>query len=358
MPPFTWKFYTSPQESWDSMLLECKKAEKTIDIEQYIFTDDEVGRLFIDILKEKSKQGVKVRLIIDMVGSSTFYYSEIPKELEEAKIEVKFFNVISFWRIHTFTSWFFRDHRKVLLVDEKVGFTGGLGLRKDMKDWHDVTAKVEGEVVKEMKDSFNEMWAKVEDKNIISRIKKYRAQIKRRTFISNEPYLKKRFLYYSLIDALRSAKKSIYIINPYFIPERRFSRILRLAKRRGVVVKILVPNKLDVPVLESASNYTLDKFLKSGVSIFKYNAEFIHSKIVIIDDDWATFGSFNLDNLSFFYNHEANIVTTDKKCVDELKVIFFNALNVSYEIKLEEWKKRSLDKKIMEFLTVPIKGFL
>lgn len=358
MPSFTWKFYTRAPEAWDSMLLECSKAEKSIDIEQYIFEDDEVGRRFIDVLKEKSKNGVKVRLLIDMVGSSVLYYSNTPKELTEAKIEVKFFNVISPWRIHNFTSWFFRDHKKVLVVDEKVGFTGGLGLRKNMRDWHDVTAKVEGDVVKEMTESFNEMWARIGERNIIRRIKRYRAQTKKRIFISNDPYFKKRFLYYSLILALRSAKKTIYIITPYFIPDRRFSRVLRLASNRGVIVKVLVPNKVDVPVIESASNSLLDKFLKSGVSVYKYNPEFIHSKIVIIDNDWATFGSLNLDNLSFVYNTEANIVTTDRKCVEDLKTIFFDALKESHEIKHDEWQNRPLHKKIREFLTIPIRSFL
>lgn len=358
MPPFTWKFHVSSLEAWDSMLLECSKAEKSIDIEQYIFADDKVGRRFINVLKEKSKKGVRVRLLIDMVGSSDFYYSDTPKELEEAKIEIKFFNIVSFWRIHNFTSWFFRNHKKVLVVDEKIGFTGGLGLRENMRDWHDITAKVEGAVVKEMTDSFNEMWARIEEKNILRRIKKSMAQTKRRMFISNDPHIKKRFLYHALIDSLRSAKKSIYIINPYFIPDRRFSRVLRLASRRGVMVKVLVPNKIDVPVLESASNSTLDKFLKSGVCIYKYNPEFIHSKIIIVDDNWATFGSLNLDNLSFVYNIEANIVTTDTKCVDDLKIIFFDALKESYEIKRKEWQDRPLDKKIREFFTIPIKGFL
>ncbi len=358
MFPFTWKFYTSSPEAWDSMLLECTKAEKSIDIEQYIFADDEVGRRFVDVLKEKSKNGVKVRLLVDMVGSSDFYYSKTPKELEEAKIEVKFFNVVSPWRIHNFTSWFFRDHKKVLVVDEKVGFTGGLGLRENMRDWHDVTGRVEGLAVKEMTDSFNEMWGRIGEGNVLHRIKRHRAQTKRRMFISNDPYFKKRFLYYSLINSLRFAKKTIYIITPYFIPDRRFSRVLRLASKRGVLVKVLVPNKIDVPVMESASNSILDKFLKSGVGIYKYNAEFIHSKIVIIDDDWATFGSLNLDNLSFVYNTEANIVTTDTKCVEDLKTIFFDALKESYEIKHDEWQNRPLDKRIREILTIPIRGFL
>lgn len=358
MFPFKWQFYTEAREAWDSMLFECSKAEISIDIEQYIFANDVVGRPFIDLLKEKSKSGIKVRLLVDMVGSSDFYYSKAPKELEDAGVSVRFFNVVSFWRIHNFTSWFFRDHRKVLIVDQKVGFTGGLGIRENMKDWHDVTAKVEGQVVNEMHDSFGEMWSTTTEKSFIKKIIKYRKQKQKRVFISNDPYFKKRFLYYSLIESLRSAKKSISIINPYFIPERRFSRVLRQASRRGVDVKVLLPNEVDIPILETASDSTLEKFLKSGVKIYKYNPEFIHTKIVIVDDNWATFGSFNLDNLSFVYNHEANIITTDIMCVSDLKEIFSEALDESHEIKYIDWRNRPLIRKIKEFITIPIRSFL
>lgn len=358
MTPFNWKFYTYSPPAWDSMLTECKKAKKSIDIEHYIFDADNIGKQFVEVFKEKSKEGVKVRLLLDMVGSFNFYNSSVPNELRKFGIEVKFFNVISPWRILNFTSWFFRDHRKLVIVDNLVAFTGGLGIRDNMTHWRDTTLRLEGDVVEEMTNSLEEMWKRADDHGFVHKMRKFRNQIKRRSFITNDPYFRKRFLYRLFIEALRSSRKSIYITVPYFIPDGKLSRVLLSAKRRGVDVRILIPEKMDVPVLETASNSTLDKFLRHGIKIYKYQAEFIHAKTATVDSDWGTVGSFNLDNLSFIYNHEANIITFDTKCVGEINNQFFTDLQKAVEVNHDSWKKRPLDKKIREFFVRPIRGFL
>ncbi len=358
MLSFTWQFYTYSQPAWESMLLECKKSQKSIDIEHYIFAHDIIGKKFIDVLKEKCKQGVKIRLLLDMVGCSEFYSSPVPEELRKIGIQIKFFNVISLWRIHNFTSWFFRDHKKVLVVDNKVGFTGGLGIRDNMTKWRDTNVRLEGDVVSEMTDSFNDIWERVNDHGFLHKIRKLRTQTRKRYFITNDPYFRKRFLYHSFIDALRSARKTIFLTTPYFIPDRRLARVLRLAVQRGVDVKVLIPEKLDVPVIESAANSAFDKLLQNGIRIFKYQPEFIHAKTAVVDEDWVTFGSFNLDSLSFVYNHEANVVTSNLKCAQEVKNMFLKDLEKSVEITHREWQKRGLAKKIREFFVSPLRGFL
>lgn len=358
MNNFRCQFYTGSIPTWESMLNECKLAKKSIHIEQYIFEEDIIGTQFVELLKEKSREGVKVKILVDMIGSINFYNSNTPAELKKYGIEVKFYNIVRPGHILNFTNLFLRDHRKITVVDGHVGFTGGVGIRDNMTYWRDTAGRLEGDVVQEMEDSFMEMWNRADDRGFVRKIRKFREQVRRINFITNDPYFNKRFLYYSLAEAFRNAKKSILITNPYFIPDRRFSRILSSAVKRGVEVKIIVPENMDVPLIESASNSTFESLLKVGVRIFRFQPNFLHAKTAVVDDEWSTFGSFNLDSLSFRYNHEANVVTFDNKCASDLKEIFYNDLKDSIEIKYIEWKKRSVIKKIKEFLAGLISAFL
>ncbi len=358
MDNFTWTLYTDSPKTWEAMLADCKLAKKSIDIEQYIFDGDIVGSKFINLLREKNKEGVKIRLLIDMIGSMDFYNSRTPDMLRSEGIEVKFFNVVSPWRIFKFTNLFLRDHKKILVVDGVVGFTGGLGIRDNMTEWRDTTVRVEGKVVTEMLDTLNEMWKRAEDHGVVYMVRRFRNQIKRNNYITNDPYFKKRFLYYSFIEAIRSAKKYVYITNPYFIPDRRLARVLRLAKERGVDIKILIPEKSDVPLIESASNSTLEKLLKNGIRFYRYLPEFLHAKSAVIDDNWATVGSFNLDSLSFTFNHEANLVTYNPLFAVDVKNMFLKDLEQAKEIKYEEWKLRPTTDRVREFFISFIRGFL
>jgi len=358
MPESECKFYTQSIPTWDSMLEDCNSATKSIYIEQYIFDEDMIGTQFIETIRDKSKSGVKVKLLLDMIGSINFYNSKTPDLLRKEGIEVKFFNVVKPWKILKYFHWLLRDHRKLLIIDEVIAYTGGLGIRDNMSFWRDTTARVRGQVVFEMIDSFNDMFKRADDHGAVKRIRNYRTQIKREYFVTNDPYFKKRFLYYTFVESLRNAKNHIYITNPYFIPDRRMSRVLRSAAKRGIDVRILIPTKMDIPVIESASNATLEKLLECGIRFYRYSPVFLHAKTAVVDDNWATFGSFNLDSLSFRYNHEANIVTFDKKCVADLKEIFYLDLKDSVEISYESWKKRGRVNKTREFFASLIASFL
>lgn len=351
------QFYKYAPETWEAMLEALRTAHSSIEIEHYIFASDVLGDKFIKILKEKARSGVKVRLLIDAVGSAGFYNSEVPDEMRKAGIEIKFFNPISPWRIHTFTSWFFRDHSKIIIVDKKIAFTGGLGIRENMREWRDTNARIEGPAVEEMSQFFEEMWAR--GKNLLIRLARLRYFQKTKVhFVTNAPYYKKRFLYHTLIAELRNARRSICLTTPYFIPDRRLARVLRLAAKRGVDVRIIIPEKSDVPTLTTATDSYLDKMLKSKVRVYKYTPTFLHAKTAIVDEDWATFGSLNLDNLSFVYNFEGNIISTKKACIDPLLAHFQEDLNQSREVKREEWAKRPFMDKLREFLIKPVRGFL
>ncbi|HLP44199.1 MAG TPA: phospholipase D-like domain-containing protein [Candidatus Nanoarchaeia archaeon] len=362
------KFYLFGHASWSAMLAACSNARESIDIEQFIFADDEIGRQFIEILRERSWAGIKVRILCDAVGSWTLYSSPLAALMQQDRIEIRFVNIVSPWRVNKFFSWFFRDHRKLLIIDKKIGFTGGVGIRNDMHDWRDTNVEVRGSIVKEMVVTFNEMWAQVANRDILSRISKARGFTRGFRFITNAPYLKKRFLYHSIIDALRSARTYAYITTPYFVPDRRLARVLRLAVKRGVDVRILLPGVPENPentlnaksqlIVTYAAHSYYEPMLRAGVKIYEYQKSFLHSKTMVIDDEWSTVGSFNLDSLSFWYNYEANIVSTDQESAQTIKDHFFEDLKQSTEVKLETWIKRPLYQKIREFLVMPLRRFL
>ncbi len=334
-----------------------RAAQTSIDIEHYIFLPDELGMRFLEVLKERARAGVKVRLHLDTVGSYAMYNSQIPEELRALGIEIKFFNMIRPWQIHNFTSWLFRDHNKLIIIDNKIAFTGGTGLQKNMVTWRDTNAEIKGVVVDEMLATFEEMWS-MREKNVFWRVLKIRARTIKKYFIANIPYFKKRFLYYAFIKTMRAAKERIWLTTPYFVPDHKFIKQLRRAARRGVDVKIIVPKQLDVYLVGTAANSLVQGLLMHGVKIYKYEKAILHAKTGVVDGNWGTFGSFNLDSLSFDTNFEGNVVTDDGEVARELAQHFEEDLKNCEEIKLSEWKKRPLMNKLEEFLIIPIRGFL
>lgn len=360
MPPLTHTFYTSSRESWDAMFRLCESAQESIDIEQFIFSNGEIGTRFAELFRQKARAGVRVRMLCDTVGSWDFFDSSLASNMRADGIEIRFVNVVGPWRIHNISSWFFRDHRKILIVDKKIGFTGSTGLRDDMTDWRDTNIAVEGAIVGEMLSLFNEMWERTVGGSMLARIKKSKRFARGFQFIGNAPYFRKRFLYHTIVETLRNAKTSIHLTTPYFIPDRRFARVLKLAARRGVNVQILVPKeKHEVePFVGSASRSHYEAMLRAGVKIFEYNKCFLHAKTIVIDHEWASLGSLNFDNLSFIYNYEANVVSTDTTVVQTLTTHFNDDLMHADEISLSDWLKRPLYEKFLEILVMPFRRFM
>jgi cardiolipin synthase len=227
-----------------------------------------------------------------------------------------------------------------------------------MHNWRETTVRVTGMVVEEMTFAFNEMWARTANKGIVSRINKARQYARGFHFVTNSPYFRKKFLYYSVIDALRGAHKYAYITTPYFVPDPRLIRVLKLAVKRGVDVRIIVPGHSVEPFVGLAGQSHYEHLLQYGIKIYIHENVFLHAKTIAIDDEWATVGSFNLDSLSFFYNYEANIVSTDDHFVSQVKSHFLVDQTGSKEITLKEWLKRPFIDKVREILIIPFRRFL
>ncbi|MBX4197937.1 hypothetical protein KW782_01235 [Candidatus Parcubacteria bacterium] len=353
------QFYTRTRDAWDIMLQDIDHAQKTIDIEQYIFTIDVIGERFLELLQEKARQGIQIRLMLDMVGSLGFYRSPMPELLRKNGIQVRFFNPISLWRIATltFTSNFFRDHRKIMVIDGKIGHIGGVGIQDDMVNWRDTHVRTTGLLVQDIASSFETVW-KQKGKNMMGSFKRTKQFVKNFNLLTNSPRPRQRYLYQALILNIRNAKKYIYLTTPYFIPDIRLFRVLRLAAKRGVDVQLLVPEVADHIFINHARESYFTLALKAGIRIYVYKGLMMHAKTGVIDDEWATAGSFNLDNLSLSFNYEANISTSDKQFIQDVKTHFLEDVQSSREIILETWIRRPLGKKILELLTWPFHGIM
>jgi cardiolipin synthase len=356
MSNFRWHFYLSTEEAWEAMYRACEDAHSTIDFEQFIFWDEEIGNRFGDLWIKKVKEGVKVRLLCDTAGSYFFSNSKLALKLENAGVLIQFFNPIKPWRITKLKIWLYRDHRKLLIVDNDVAFIGGVGVSEQMRDWRDTQLKITGPIVSELQGAFDHMWW-IGERERFARFKEPRQTIDGFSVITNAPHFRQRFIHRTFLEVIRSAKKTIYLTTPYFVPDARFFRVLRLAAKRGVEVRILVPARSNHPYVDLASHHNFAKAFKFGIHIHQYQKGMIHCKTMVIDDDWASVGSSNIDNFSSFLNYEINISSVDKKFVEEMKEQFNNDLKESTEILPEGWKKRLVIYKILEFFFAPLGVF-
>lgn len=365
MPETNWQFYTDAPSAWEAMLLDCQNATVSIDLDQYIFEPRGIGQKFIDLFIEKASLGVRIRIICDSVGSKFFYSTNLARKLSEAGIQIFFFNPISPWRLDNFTSWFFRDHKKILIIDGKIGHTGGLGINPNMETWRDTHVRFTGPIVYEMDRVFARMLENARKKRF-SVIQNTKTNGSEFSFLVSSPYLRslrsfkyrKRYLRAAFIQAVKNARKYIYLTTPYFVPDFRFFATLRKAAKKGVDVRLLVPWTSDHISLDLAAASYFALALSSGMKIFRYKPNFLHAKCAVVDDNWGTVGSANLDNLSFWFCYEANVVSTNLEFNFQIKQHFLKDLEDSYEVKPFEWIKRPLKQKFLELLTWPAHNFM
>ncbi len=351
------QFYIHTYAAWESMLDDIKNAQTSVDIEQYIFTIDTIGKKFLDALYERVHHGVKVRIICDAVGSYGFFSSEVPRILEKVGIEVRFFNPISLWWVTKYSSNFFRDHRKLMIVDGHIAHIGGVGIQDKMREWRDTHMRIKGPLVQDIAETFLIMWNRMEKSSFI-RFPRVHHYVKNYRLMTNAPRIGQRFLYRELIANIRNAQKYIYLTTPYFIPDVRLFRVLKLAAKRGVDVRLLVPEIADSLFINNARESYFSSALKAGIKIYIYKPVIMHAKTAVIDDEWATAGSFNLDSLSLHFNTEANVSSEDREFIVNIKVQFLNDSALSQEIVLSEWNKRSWRRKFLEFLTWPFHSIM
>ncbi|MEO6167368.1 MAG: cardiolipin synthase [Chitinophagales bacterium] len=337
------------EKKFPAVLEALEKAEKYIHLEYYIYDDDEIGNRIKDLLIKKAKAGVIVRLMYDDYGSHGIK-KHIVKELRDGGV-----NALPFYEIKFFflaNRYNYRDHRKTIIVDGKVGFIGGINISdKYINDkpkplyWRDTHLKVSGEAVYSLQYLFMSNWnfccgkALELTKELFPPVKGQKKQLVQ--IVGSGPDSDRSSIMLSFFTAIATAQKEVFITTPYFIPNESILDAIKKAALSGVAVHLLVPGSSDVAFVNFASRAYYGELLSVGVRIFLYRKGFIHAKTIAVDDNLSIVGTANMDLRSFDLNFEAVAVIYDKSINEQLKVSFYNDLNDSEEIIAKDWLKRS-----------------
>ncbi len=365
--PTSWTLYASNELAWQSMIADCEKATTSIVLEQFIFYPDEFGQRLIDVCTERAAAGVKVRFLWDAIGSFSLTGAATVEDLRKKGIELLFWKTLvpAYYHVHNYRAWYLRNHRRTLVIDGKVGYTGSICIRDILKNWRDTNVRVEGAVVTSMQFAFDQMWRSAKRSGGAFRAalkqKKLPAQLPRDpefSYVTNSPAAGKRHLHRTYVAAIRNAQKYIFITTPYFVPTHRMIRVLKMAAHRGVDVRILVPESSNIYAADQGARSFFDTLLASGVRIFLYPETLIHSKTMVVDGNWATVGSLNLDAASLLYNYEANLVSTNSDFSKELTGHFMRDVEVAKEVTIEDRQNMLFIEKIPEYLIRLVRKFL
>lgn len=342
------KTYTDGDTLYVDMLEAINQAKKTIYFETFIWKDDSVGRQFKEALIKAARRGVEVYLVWDVFGNLVvpFRFFRFPK--------LKNLHTLGYPLTHTA-----RDHRKILVVDSQIGFVGGynIGDTYTTNMWRDTHVRIVGPGVWELEDAFVTFWNYAQRWRIRLRslpprgAKAWNNPIQ---VLVNDP---KRLLFPVrglYINALNKAEDSVYITSAYFMPDKVIQKALIEAARRGVKVKVLVPEKSNHIIADWVSQAYLRDLLKNGVELWLYKDVMIHAKTAVVDGRWCTIGTANIDRLSMTGNFEINLSVANRKLAKHMEVIFQADLTNSKQITWEEWQQRSLFVRLIEGILGPL----
>ena len=346
--------FTDGYSMYQELFRRIAKAKHHIHLEFYIFENDAVGRLLRDLLIDKAREGVSVRLLYDDVGCwdvNPMFYDEMLCE----GIEVRSFLKV---RFPQFTSKVnYRNHRKLAIIDGKVGFIGGMNIAlRYLKGvpwgvWRDTHICLKGKAVYGIQTAFLTDWFAV-DRTLLTSAQYFPkmdtvgtsvAQI-----VTSDPVGEWHDIMLGLVKAISCAQRYIYVETPYFLPTEQVMAAFQTAALSGVDVRLMIPKIADAFITHKGTMSYLDELMKSGVKVYFYRAGFLHSKLWVADDEWASVGSTNLDFRSFEHNFEANAFFYDEKTVCTLKEIFLEDMRKCMTLSQKIWDKRSFKNKIVE----------
>jgi len=329
--------------AFEEVFREVEKAKRLICVEFYIFRDDETGWELAELLAKKSREGIQVYLVYDHLGcistSGRFW-----KFLQSQGVKVFPFHPPQLWNLNLY---FHRDHRKLVVVDDRVAFTGGLNvgdeyrgyLRKKLLGWRDTGVKIEGPVARAMLEAFQEIWKICGGERITNDWEEKgggsAGRVSLRPLFSSSRRTR-RSLRQLLQFSIRSAQRSIHLTMAYFIPTRQFLIALLRAARRGVEVKIILPGRSDLRLISYVSRTYYQTLIRSGVKIFHYKPRVLHAKTMVFDGIWSIVGSINLDARSLNYNYECGVGILDQTVGEEMEAMFQQDLMDSQPITGED----------------------
>ena len=355
------KILKSGHEKFIDLFEEINKAQHHIHLEYFNFRNDSIANALFELLAKKAEEGVEVRALFDSFGNSSNNKPLKKKHLKAIRnkgIEIVEYDPLKFpWINHAFR----RDHRKIIVIDGLIGYTGGMniadyyinGLPK-IGQWRDIHVRIEGNAVGCLQNIFLEMWNETTNQNIHGEIYFPYSEENIDTtnnkiiaIVDRNPKKDTKAMRRTLAKAIESAEDKVQIINPYFTPTRIIKQAIKNALEKGVKVEIMISGKSDIPFSPDASMYISNRLRKKGADIYIYNGGFHHSKIMMIDSIYCSVGSANLNSRSLRCDYEVNAFIFDQETTDELIQIFNEDQKDSTLLTKEMYKDRSLWKKFM-----------
>lgn len=343
-------------EIFPPMLDAIAGATDTINFLTYIYWSGEIAEVFANALAAKARDGVEVRVLLDWVGSIPFEQRLIDI-MEAGGVAVHRFRPLHWYSIDRVNN---RTHRKLLIVDGTIGFTGGVGIgdqwRGDARtpdEWRDNHYRVDGPVVSEMQAAFAENWLEATNE-VLQGDRFYPEQAQPggllAQHVKSSPIGGSRSMHQMMLMALAASQSHVRIAMAYFAPDDVIIAQLLDARARGVAIDIIVPgDQMAVPVLRRASRHLWGAKLRAGIRIHEYQPTMYHAKMLVVDEHWSTIGSANFDERSFRLNDEANLNVHDRDFALEQIAIFDADLALSREITLEEWESRPAWDKFLDW---------
>lgn len=348
-------------EIFPAQLAAIRAARASITYAQYFYGEGAAPRETAEALAERCRAGVDVAVLLDGIGSF-FIPEEFDRLLREAGCRLVYFRPL---RQLLSARANYRNHRRILVVDGRVGFTGGSGMSHQWEgggrtagQWRDTDVRIEGPAVRYLQGAFAESWLEATGEVLggpahfpepLPVAGRTRAQI-----VSSSPATDDFALYTTMLLAIEGARQTVHITNPYFAPDERMTAALRRAVARGVRVVVLVPGDTDWHVVRLANWRALGCLIEEGVEIHQYTAALLHAKTMVVDGVWATVGSTNFDSRSFAFSSEINAVFYDPAVAERLDRIFSDDLAHARQVSCEEWRARSLWRRLLELLAWPL----
>lgn len=353
-------------EAFPAMLTAIAGARRSIVLETYILEDDRTGLRFIDALIERAVAGVTVRLIYDSVGTIGFDARQVQR-MAAAGVQQLEYHPIAPWRARFNLSR--RNHRKVLVVDDEVAFTGGLNLSDDYaavadggKGWHDVHCELRGPVVADLARQFRRVWLaeggapypappRAEERDALP------ANVAARV-VDNTRLRRRGAIRRAYLAAINAAQRAILLENAYFLPDRRLRTALARAVRRGVEVAVIVPGRSDVKTVEYAGMYAYRRLIRRGIKILRWQGPMMHAKTAVVDGLWSAIGSYNLDNRSLHYNLELIVELIDAELGAEMERHFRADERSTVALDRSGWDELSWWRKALAWLAFRFRSWL
>lgn len=362
--------------TYAAMLTAIRQARDHINLESYIFEDDEIGRQFAAALLERQTSGVQVNLIYDSVGGVNTPRAFFDR-LAAAGVAVLEFNPLnplaarSVWRIYN------RDHRKLLVVDGRIAFVGGINIssvfssgsvakrsrnpRRDSQSWRDTDLQIEGPVVAEFQKLFLETWRKQHGTPLLAKayfpplIAVGKEVVRAIGSSPDDPYS---LIYLTLISAIGNAESRVYLTHAYFVPDPQLRKALSDAAGRGVDVKLILPGQSDSDSSFHAGRAYYTALLRAGVKLYERRGAMLHAKTVVIDGVWSCVGSSNLDWRSFLDNDEVNAVVLGREFGGQMEAMYAADLAAADAVDVQAWQQRPWLLRFKEWMAGLIERFL